>query len=62
MPGRDGPPSIDPVLLTFSAKPELANWLRTRAVRNAVPVERQIRDELEEHKRWCCKERAERNA
>ncbi len=57
-----GAVSPEPVLMTFSATPELRDWLRTRAVRNAIPIERQIREELEEHKRWCCKERAERNA
>jgi hypothetical protein len=54
--------SIDPVLLTFSATPELASWLRDRAARNVVPIQQQIREELEEHKRWCVRDRAGRNA
>ncbi len=52
----------DPVLLTFSATPELASWLSNRAIRNAVPIQRQIREELEEHRRYCVRDRAGRSA
>jgi len=55
--------SIDPVLLPpTSVTPELMGWLRERAVRNSVPVEQQIREELEEHRRYCVRDRARRSA
>ncbi len=57
-----GAVSAEPVLMTFSATPELRDWLRTRAVRNGIPIERQIREELEEHRRHCVRDRAGRSA
>jgi hypothetical protein len=52
----------EPVLLTVSVTPELASWLRERAVRNAVPISHQIREELEEHRKYCNRDRAKRSA
>jgi hypothetical protein len=60
--GGEQSPSRDPVLLTVSVTPELASWLRERAVRNAVPIQQQIREELEEHRRYCTRDRAMRSA